>query len=394
VQHPDSLHGDKNQGDDTARLGIVAQVAGDLAHDFSNLLTGILGNAQLLQIHPELTHDQRRYVDSILTACRRAGTLTQQLIGLSRSTPACSEEVDIHLAIRKVVALLRERVDPRIEIETELEAMSPVVIGDAARLRTALTDMGLNSCEAMPEGGVLVLGTQDLWLDQEYLALRAPESPPGRYVEICIRDSGSGMDNETLSRIFEPFFTTKAAAGRSGLGLAGVYGTVQRHRGFALAYSLPGAGTELRIMLPAADVADRSEGYAVSGLLHSTDAGRVLVVDDEQVIREYVGRVMGALGYDVVACSDGIEAEKYFRKHHREIDLVILDLTMPRKAGVETFAGLRAIDPDARIVISSGFSADERIRRLRKEGAVGFLQKPFRATELAELVARSVGMSD
>jgi CheY-like chemotaxis protein len=259
-----------------------------------------------------------------------------------------------------------------------------LVEGDAAQLSQAILNICLNGIDAMPGAGVLAMVARDRTLDaSSAMKLRLA---PGMYVEIAVRDSGSGMDALTSARIFEPFFTTKAGRG-TGLGLAMVYGTVKAHRGAIEVESEPGRGTLIRILLPRGDRKGRRTEIPPSNLpLPTRRTGRILVVDDDPLLRSTTKRMLERAGHEVLVAEDGKEALEIFEKTP-EIGGILLDMSMPHMGGADCFQALRARDPAVKVVLMSGFARSEEVRASLATGALGFVGKPFSAARLHEAVA-------
>jgi len=367
------------------KMEAVGQLAGGVAHDFNNLLVAILGNAELLTMSLRPASPEAELAGEILGAGKRAADLVRQLLAFSRKGRMQSVAVDLHALIREVVALLSRSIDKRIEVATDLQARGATVIGDPSQLQNALLNLGLNARDAMPSGGRLAIATREVELDGD-------PGAPAPAIELSVSDTGVGMSPAVRERIFEPFFTTKDQGRGTGLGLAGVYGTVHNHGGRIQVASEPGQGTTFRVVLPlssdaqmsapAAGALPAAEGAPVKG------QGRVLVVDDEEAVRSYAGRALKELGYAPTLCKDGGEALALFETRSREFDLVVLDLMMPVLSGLDTFRRMKAIRPDVRVLVSSGFSQPDTAHTLLKEGVVGFLSKPFQLDELARELAR------
>ncbi len=368
------------------KMQAIGQLAGGVAHDFNNMLSGILGFAQLIverAVDPERC---RGYARRIVDSADRAAALTAKLLSFSRRGRVESVAVDVHAAIEDTLGLLERSIDRRIALERRLGCRRPTVSGDPAELQSALLNLCLNARDAMPAGGVLCVETREVDLREERCSGSSFEITPGAYVQITVSDTGVGMGPEIVGRIFEPFFTTKGPGCGTGLGLAAVYGTVKEHRGEIVVESRPGEGTHFRVLLPLA--------HAVAAPLPSAAAapagggrGCILVVDDEEVVRECMSLMLQGLGYRVRQAPDGLAGLETYRRHGEEIDGVIMDLMMPRMGGRECFEALRRLDPGVRVVLTSGFSGDETLETLAGEGLVDFLRKPVRAAELARAAA-------
>ncbi|RCK75966.1 MAG: PAS/PAC sensor hybrid histidine kinase [Candidatus Ozemobacter sibiricus] len=364
------------------KMEAIGQLAGGVAHDYNNHLAGILGNAELLMAR--LTDPALRgMVENIRKAALRSADLTRQLLAFARKGKYMTVPIDVHALIDDVVALLEHSLDRRITIQRRLAADPPLTMGDPAQLQSALLNLAVNARDAMPHGGDLIFATAIADLPGP-----APDLDvgPGRFLKIEVTDTGTGMDEETRKHLFEPFFTTKEAGKGTGLGLAAVYGTIRNHRGAITVATALGQGTTFTIFLPLAT----EEAFArPSAPLPSTrpGRGRILLVEDEEMVRETALAMLESLGYQVTACVNGQEAVETFRELWRQIDLVILDLIMPRMAGRETFHAMRTIDPAVRVLVASGFSDEATARQIIQDGALGFLQKPFQLNELASKVA-------
>jgi len=372
------------------KMEAIGTLAGGVAHDFNNLLTGILYFSEDLKRLSQPDGEVHEAATQIEHAAERAAELTRQLLGFARKGKFEEKPVDATQLFGDVVAVLRRTVDKRITISQKTCVEPAVILGDASQLQQVVLNLGVNASDAMPEGGELTFETLVVDLNDteaaEHDGLHA-----GRHVEIRVSDTGTGIPEELRDRIFEPFFTTKAADRGTGMGLATVYGIVQNHGGSVLVESAVGRGTTFRVLLPLRELetmpAQTTAGTPVRG------QGRILVVDDEAIIRNLAVRMLGQLGYEVVTANDGQEAVESFSAHAQEIDLVILDLVMPRMSGRDCLARLRAIDPDVRILLSSGYSPDDTITELIRKEDLGFIQKPYVVNQLAQAVAEALDSS-
>ncbi len=370
------------------KMQAIGQLAGGVAHDFNNRLVSILGFAQL--IGEECQDPQLEdYAERIVKASKRAKHLTSQLLAFARRGDYRFEPVDMHAIIDEVILFLEHSLDKRITVERDLGAPAPFVKGDPAQLQNALLNLALNARDAMHEGGTLRFATEKVTLDAAYCRKLPYEVSPGAYLEIRVADTGVGMDEQTRARIFEPFFTTKKHGYSAGMGLAAVYGTVKHHAGAIEVESEPGRGATFQILLPLAD-AGPVKAEAPAELVRTEEHARILVIDDEQDVLDVAGKAFEKAGYEVVCFREGAEAVAYFRKQPGAVALVLLDMVMPEMDGQRVFEELRAIDPDARVLLSSGYSVEREARGLLEQGALGFVQKPFEVTELSRLVAEAL----
>lgn len=371
------------------KMEAIGQLAGGVAHDFNNLLTAIMGNTDMLRMKTPHDSSERTLVEQIDTASRRAADLTGQLLAFSRKGKLQVCCVDVHEIVHEVVLLLSRSIDKRIEIQQHLKASPSLVMGDPTQLQNAILNLGVNARDAMPNGGVLTFGSQSVQLDENFCYEHADEIAPGEYVELHVTDTGVGMSAETQKHIFEPFYTTKARGRGTGLGLAGVYGCARSHHGLVSVFSELEKGTTFKLLLPV--TREKVERVPVAGAEKLVPGqGSILIVDDEEIIRNFAAKALRNLGYTVNTCGDGVEALDFFAEHFSEIDLVILDLVMPRLSGQQVFSQMKQINPDVRVLLSSGFTQSHIASAMMKEGALGFLSKPFHIAELSVEVARHI----
>jgi PAS domain S-box-containing protein len=350
------------------KMEAIGTLAGGIAHDFNNILTGILGYSTLLR--EELPGDSplSEDVQAIETSARRAAELTQQLLTLSRKNPRVPlSPIDPNSVVTEVVRLLERTIDKSVSIRTSLAENVNSVNGNAGQLHQALLNLCLNARDAMPGGGEIVIETRN-----EDPAERACVEDDTR-VFITVRDSGMGMDVSVQERIFEPFFTTKEQ-GR-GLGLAMVYGIVRGHGGDIHVQSAPGKGASFVLSFPACG--GSAEGQAVPAGHVPGGHETILIVDDEDGVRGVLTRILERAGYSVIQAEDGLRGVEIFRARAGRIDLVVLDMAMPRMSGAEAYDRFVEIDPGVRILISSGYSEEGRAAEILARGAKGFLKKPY-----------------
>ncbi len=370
------------------RMDAIGQLAGGVAHDFNNMLGGILGAAELLRMDPDVTVSARmKYVDLIADTCARAAELNRKLLAFARKGKIESTAVDVHQAVENALGLLGHTLDKRITLATDLRAERRTVIGDLSMLMNALLNLGINAGHAMPEGGTLTFASRNEVLG----TARCSGSPfplePGPFLCLEVRDTGCGMSPETLSHIFEPFFTTRAPGQGTGLGLAAVYGILRQHHGGIEVESALGSGTTFRLLLPLAEIQMPNAAPAHAPL---QGTGCILLVDDEDIIRSTGKAMLERLGYRVLLAQDGEAALATYRQERERIDLVILDMIMPRMNGRECFAALKALDPGVRALLASGFARESDLETLRAEGVRAFLRKPYNTLELSRAVAAAL----
>ncbi len=365
------------------KMDAIGHLAGGIAHDFNNQLTGILGYAELLRYSVK-DPEEVSFAEHIVRACRRSADLTRQLLAFARKGNYQVGPVDVHALVAEVVALLERSIDKRITIRTDLGARISVVMGDATQLQNALLNLAINARDAMPAGGEILLASRLIAAD----AVDRKELPAlarGPWLRIAVTDTGTGMNDETLKRIFEPFFTTKEVGKGTGMGLASVYGAIQIHKGAIGVDSKLGRGTTFEIDLPLAATEEAEKGQEAQPPERIAKA-RVLVIDDEQDVRDLLGDMLRRAGCTVRTCQDGVEAIAVFTRAWREIDVVILDMVLPKLGGRDIFAALRRVDPNVNVLLVSGYSLDGDTQSLLDDGARGFLEKPFHLSTLLQMV--------
>ena len=382
------------------KMEVIGQMAGGVAHDFNNLLTGILGNLSLAQV-PE-GDPNRPLLLAAEQAAIRAADLTGKLLGYARRNQLVFAPVDPAEAFGEVVGLLRRTLDPRIRLNVSVAPGCDLVQADPTLLTQALMNLCLNARDAMPEGGTLTLTAESVDVTEDEASFYPGEATPGSYVRLSVSDTGTGMTEEVKTRIFEPFFTTKEIGKGTGLGLPMVQGIVKQHHGWITCVSAPGAGTRLDMFLPLADpdTAPRSvlrsslpaavppaprqaEPVAHRAPDSADTRPTVLLVDDEEMIRDIGRAVLDRAGFRVLTADDGAEAVDLFARERDRVSLVILDVTMPRMSGRDAFRQLVKINPSARVLFSTGYSGGD-LDEL--DGSVGLLGKPYRPHELVEAV--------
>jgi signal transduction histidine kinase/CheY-like chemotaxis protein len=369
------------------KMQAVGQLAAGIAHDYNNQLAAILGYADMLRERVDEGTDLARYADKILLSTRHAAELTNQLLAFARKGKYRAVPVDLHGLIADVAALLGRTIDRRITITRCLEAPRAMTRGDPSQIRNALMNLGLNARDAMPDGGELLFATAIAELDESYCRAHAHPLSAGRYVRVTVTDTGRGMDEETKRRMFEPFFTTKEPGKGTGMGLASVYGTVQNHGGTIEVETAVGRGTMVALLLPLVTEERPAPGSSAEASEPARPDAHILLVDDEQLVAEAATEMLERSGYRVSVCANGREAVAFYEQHPSSIDLVVLDMVMPEMDGAEAFGALRELDAGVRVLLSSGYSLEDRARQLLEQGAAGFIQKPYRRRQLCGTVA-------
>ncbi|MCG6981233.1 MAG: PAS domain S-box protein [Deltaproteobacteria bacterium] len=377
------------------KMEAVGTLAGGIAHDFNNLLQAIQGYTELLLMRKKEGEPGCRELQEVIRASKRGAELTQQLLTFSRKVESKRKPLDLNQEVAELRQLL-ERTFPRmIELEFILDPNIRMINADSAQLKQVIMNLAVNAKDAMPEGGKLVIETQNMTLDQEFCKKYA-EVKPGEYVLLSMADTGHGMEKETLEHIFDPFYTTKEVGKGTGLGLAIVYGIIKNHEGYVMCYSRPGSGASFRLYLPALEAASEREEIAESQESKSSAMGgneTILLVDDEEFIRELGVDVLGQAGYTVLTASNGEQALEVYRRERERIALVILDLIMPGMGGSKCLEELLKITPRARVLIASGYSPDASTKGALEAGAAAFINKPYDNKQLLELVRKILDSS-
>jgi PAS domain S-box-containing protein len=371
------------------KMEALGLLAGGIAHDFNNLLTGILGYANLLCHKKGIDPEIDRAAGAIQRASERASNLTAQLLGFARKGKNLNIELDLGRVVTAVIGLLERTLDQRIRIVTDFHPGGGCVLGDPSQLDQVVMNLAVNACDAMPEGGRLKISTERVTLDEAFCRDREGMTP-GNHILLSVGDNGIGIPPENLERIFDPFFTTKPQGKGTGLGLSMVFGIVRNHGGCVDVRSEAGAGTEFRIYLPESRPGAPKEAVEMSAPL-PRGRGRILLVDDQETVREVARDMLEALGYEVITASDGLEGVSRYRDLWREIDLVIVDMVMPNLSGGDCFRRMKEINPRTRVVLSSGYSMEGAIQDVMNEGILAFIQKPYRLEELSRVVGTAVG---
>jgi nitrogen-specific signal transduction histidine kinase len=367
-----------------AKLESLGVLAGGIAHDFNNLLVGIMGSASLLEDHVAGDRAALELVTSLQLSSERAAKLTKQMLAYSGRGRFFVGPLDLSEQVRQIVALIQASIPKNVEMRLALAERPPAIEADASQIQQIVMNLVINAAEAIGSGGGWVaVSTAERTVDEGTVADFAAGGTlgPGHYVALTVADNGSGMDAETQSKIFDPFFTTKFT-GR-GLGLAAVSGIVRGHRGAIKVESAPGEGACFQVYLPAA--AAPPERVAATPAPEFLGSGKVLVVDDEEIVRRIARTALERAGYTVLLAGDGQEAVEIFRREAGEIRLVALDMTMPGMSGEEALRQLREIRRDVPVMVSSGYTEEEVLQRFG-DSIDGFLHKPYGITDLARAV--------
>jgi PAS domain S-box-containing protein len=375
------------------KMEAIGQLAGGIAHDFNNLLTAIHANAAQLLETPPGPGVAAECSQQILEAAERAATLTRRLLMFSRKQILQPVNLDLNEVVAQTAKMLQRILGEDVSLVPETAADLPIIKADAGMIEQILLNLAVNSRDAMPGGGKLVIATGTELLDEK-LAARQAGARPGLYVQLTITDTGCGIPAEHLPRIFEPFFTTKEAGKGTGLGLATVYGIVRQHHGWITVASEAGRGTTFRICFPAAagTKAGKPAAPGPAKLPRGTEV--VLLVEDELTVRLPVTNMLQRFGYTVIPTESGVEALKLWELNQDSIDLLLTDIVMPDGlTGYELARRLQADKPQLKVIFTSGYSADLGGRHSLLVEGVNFLQKPYAPQDLAEILRTSLDSS-
>jgi nitrogen-specific signal transduction histidine kinase/ActR/RegA family two-component response regulator len=377
------------------KMETVGNLAGGLAHDFNNALGGIIGTISLFKYktskNKKITKKETgKYFNIMEDAANRASDMVQHLLSLTRRHDLSFTPTDLNEIIKNTVKICKNTFDRSIEIETDYFKESAMAYADLTQIEQSLLNLCINSAHAMTimrrEGGGYYGGTLNISLKKvvvdKYFRHLHVEAEEQEYWDISVSDTGVGMNQKTVAHIFDPFFTTKSDSKGTGLGLAMVYNIIKQHGGFIEVYSQEKIGTNFHIYLPVLkgkvfkkDVKEKWEIPQGKGL--------ILVVDDEEVMRQTAKSILVECGYRVLLAENGVEALDIFKKHKNTIKAVLLDMIMPKMSGKQTYIELAKIEKDVKVLLVSGFKQDHRVESILKLGVKGFVQKPFSLMTLA-----------
>jgi len=373
---------------ESQKLETVGRLAGGIAHDFNNMLNVILGSAQLIKMRPGI--DGKTYDRCVLVedAVARAAGFVRQLLAFSRKQMLELKVIDLCRIVEDFEKMIRRMIGEHIEmVIIRTDAPATVKI-DVAQINQVLLNLVVNAREAMPEGGRLIIEICRATLDSED-TVRHAGAAPGDYIALSVADTGTGMDEDVTRNIFEPFYTTKETG--TGLGLSVVYGIIRQHGGFLTVESTVGKGTTFKVYLPSAEgvPAERRDDRQQSGTIEGD--GTILVVEDDDELRATASELLTILGYNVLTASDGLEGVEVYREHHKHIDLVLLDMVMPRMGGYEAYQEMRKIEPSVPSLFVTGYNMTDTAAGLNGENGIEAIQKPYTVAGLSSKIKEIIG---
>jgi two-component system cell cycle sensor histidine kinase/response regulator CckA len=360
------------------KMESIGTLAGGIAHDFNNLLMGIQGNVSLMLMGMDPAHPDYERLKNIEKQIKSGARLTSHLLGYARKGKYEVKPINLNQLVRETSETFG-RTKKEITIHQELTEDLFAVEADPGQIEQVLFNLYVNAADAMPGGGKLILKTMNA--THKDMKGKLYEPKPGKYVLLTVTDTGTGMYQKTMGRIFDPFFTTKEMGRGTGLGLASAYGIISAHAGYIDVDSKRGRGTTLSIYLPASK--KQVERVVRTRKLFAKGTGTILLVDDEEVVLEVGQELLEAMGYRVLTAKDGKGAIKVYRKNQDNIDIVVLDMVMPKMGGGEAHDRMKEINPNVKVLLSSGYSIDGEASEILERGCDGFIQKPFTMKQLS-----------
>jgi PAS domain S-box-containing protein len=371
------------------KMEAIGTLAGGIAHDFNNILGAVLGYAELVGSDLPDDHPSKNDLQAIVRAAGRGKTLVRQILAFSRRGEAGRKVLDLNECVREAATILERTIPKMIHLELELADDLKAVKGDAQQIEQVIMNLVSNAADAIDGEGRISVETRNVHVNNEICHF-CGEPFSGDFVRINVSDTGQGMDEKTMTSIFDPFFTTKEIGAGTGLGLSTVYGISKSHGGHVFCSSTPQEGSTFFVYLPAFEAAPPAEESREAGVQHTSEKGHetVLIVDDEKDIRRISGRILENNGYRVMTAGSGEEALDVFKEDGDRIQLVILDLGMPGMGGRKCLEELMKIDPEVKVLVSSGYIQDEYDMKTGLDGASGFIPKPFKQEEMINTIKK------
>ncbi|MBN1628038.1 MAG: PAS domain S-box protein [Deltaproteobacteria bacterium] len=369
------------------KMEAVGTLAGGIAHDFNNNLQGIFTSIEIMLMGKDKDHPDYEKLKTIERSAERASNLTKRLLVFGRKMENRFEPVDLNNEVRQVADILERTIPKMISIFLDLDQGIRMINADPGQLEQIMMNLGVNARDAMPDGGMLSFKSEEIFLDDKYCSAH-PSSKKGDYVLLSVSDNGCGMSKEVLNHIFEPFFTTKKKGKGTGLGLSMVYGIVKDHGGSIICESAPGKGTTFKIFFPVAEFTDKKESEIEPERSIIGNNKTILLVDDEETNRDLGKEILEGFGYRTITAVDGESAIDCYMKNKDSIDLIVLDLIMPGMGGSICLEKIIRFDPDAKVIIASGFTSDKPMSDTLKKDAKDFITKPYNMKKMHEVIQR------
>ncbi|HIJ96165.1 MAG TPA: response regulator [Desulfuromonadales bacterium] len=371
------------------KLESLGVLAGGIAHDFNNILTVILGHCYMGRQNVSSELEYKTSFQKIEDAANRASDLCRQMLTYAGKSPLIQTRINLWLLVDEVVKMLRAAINKNVVIETGMKRVVKEIQGDSGQLQQIIMNLIINAAEAIGDNpGTITVALSRMLVESDQLELDTFGTAirSGGYVCLEVSDTGCGMDDETMKRIFEPFYTTKFT-GR-GLGMSAIRGIVKAHDGTLQLVSAPGVGTTFKVCFPVPEKSEDAAPVSLISALPEKGGGTILLVDDEQILRDMAELLLDALGFSALTASNGLEALEIYREHGNEIDAVLLDLIMPVMGGVEAYKNLRAINPSVPIIICSGYGVESLEGAIDDDDHAGFVHKPYKPGELRDVIMR------
>jgi PAS domain S-box-containing protein len=365
------------------KMEAIGALAGGIAHDFNNLLMGIQGNTSLIFMDIDSSSPHYEKLEKIEQYVQDGADLSRQLLGFARKGKYEVKPINLNEAIEQNCTMFG-RTKKEVTIHRKFQQDIWAVKGDMGQIGQVLMNLYLNAWDAMPRGGNLYLMTENVILDEDFGGRHQLAS--GNYVKLSVTDTGVGIDEETKKRIFEPFFTTKEMGRGTGLGLASVYGIIKNHNGIINVYSETNKGTTFNIYLPASEKHAAKKARSPEEMLKGSET--ILLVDDEDMILDAGNQMLEIMGYNVLIGGSGKEAIETYKKNQRQIHMVILDMIMPDMGGGAVYDEMKKMNPDVKVLLSSGYSIEGEATEILARGCNGFIQKPFRIIKLSHEIRK------
>lgn len=370
------------------KMDAIGQLAGGIAHDFNNMLGGIMGAAQLLK-SPKRQIDKKGLdlANTIMDASERAAELVSKLLIFGQIENNAGHTISVNKILDSTISILKQTINKNISLNSIQNATRDTVKGGTAELQNVFINLGINASYAMPNGGELTFTTSNIYISPQECELSQFDISPGEFIKISVEDTGSGIPKAVMPHIFDPFFTTKKTGEGTGLGLSTAYGTINSYSGSISVSSELGCGTTFHILLPLTN--DPITLLSSDPKHHSKAGGKILLVDDEEIILEVTATMLRDAGYEVIIARDGMEAIQLY-KQDNSIDLVIIDMVMPNLDGTNTFYKLKQLNKNCKVVLSSGFPKGGDIHALKAAGLLAFIKKPFHNEELLNVISQAL----
>ncbi len=372
------------------KMEVIRKLSSGLVHDFNNQLAGILDNAEILKDRLKDNIALVSYVDNILESVKDTATLTSQILTFSRDKKYVSFPVDLNEVLLGVISLVKNSFDKRIEIIHQLNTSNTTIIGDSNQLQNLFMILVLNAKESISDKGKISLSSQNIELDETTCKTKFYQHKitPGKYIRISISDTGSGMSKETMKHMFEPFFTTKDKG--TGLGLSSVYGIIKVHNGAIDVVSEIGQGSTFNVLFPCEIKKESHFKITTQKPIGTKKTMHIMFIDDDALIRDMTYIMLNKLGHEVTICNNGQQAIEIYEKNWKDFDAVIIDMIMPEMNGIEVYRAMLEINKDIVALLTTGYSLEDEVKDIFKEGVKGFIKKPYCIAELIEEIEKAL----